>query len=76
MVFRDDYERKAHDILCIIKYGSIGGQARKEDIERVGDILRGHSLKSKVLVAHDPKTPPVSISMPNITVRLPTIKLP
>ena len=92
MVFRDDYERKAHDILCIIKYGSIGGQARKEDIERVGDILRGHSLKSKpklvipkvnglpVVTGHDPTKTIAKVELPNVTIKAPgfiaTISLP
>lgn len=65
MIFRDEYERKAMDIICIIKYGSIGGQANAKDVERVGDILRGHPFKREL--------PKVSISLPPV---LPTIKLP
>lgn len=44
MPFRDEWEQKAHDIICIIKYGSRGGTARDEDVRRVADILRGKPL--------------------------------
>lgn len=44
MSFRDDHERKAHDIICIVRFGGIGGSVRQEDIRRVGDILRGQPL--------------------------------
>ena len=65
MIFRDEHERKAHDVICFIKYGSVGGQVRMEDVRRVADILRGHRL--------DPPKPRVAIptaTAPKITIKV------
>lgn len=40
-MFRDEWDRKAHDIICIIKYGGRGGSVRTPDMHKIGDILRG-----------------------------------
>lgn len=58
MLFRDDWERKAHDIICIIKYGGIGGQVRDHDMREVANVLRGHSLR--------PVLPKVTVTIPKI----------
>lgn len=50
MIFRDDYERKAHDIICHIKYGSVGGLVQAKDVQHIGDILRGKSFRPAVTV--------------------------
>lgn len=81
MFFRDDWERKAHDVICVIKHGSIGGQVQQRDIERVGDILRGHSLKPKLVIpkvnglpvvtAHDPTKVNGKVELPNVTIKAP-----
>lgn len=72
MIFRDDYERQAHDIICIIKYGAVGGKVATHDMRRVGDILRGHTLdppKPKIIV---PITAP-KVAMPNLVVTIPNV---
>lgn len=84
MLFRDDWERKAHDIICTIKYGRMGGNISAEDVEKVADILRGHSLRPPRVTL--PKTPgsnpppmgprpaPPAITLPRATP--PTMTLP
>lgn len=42
--FRDDAERKAHDIICMLKYGSAGGSASLHDVRRVAEVIRGGPL--------------------------------
>lgn len=75
---RDEWDRKAHDILCIIKYGSPGGGIRNEEMYRVSDILRGHPFKPAApVLAPIPTikiTPPVPIpvmSLPPVPVLKP-----
>lgn len=67
MSFRDEHERKAHDVICIIKYGGIGGSVRTEDVRRIGDVLRGKPLAP---VIHMPV-----VRMPAGPV-IPTIRIP
>ena len=55
-------ERMAHDIICIVKYGSPGGSAPTSDVKRVVDYMERAGLvkpKVPILIAHDPKTAPV-----------------
>lgn len=53
--FRDDWDRKAHDIICIVKYGAPGGSVATKDMQRVSDILRGGSFKQPVVVPPLPR---------------------
>lgn len=75
MIFRDDYERKAHDIICIVKYGATGGIVATRDVRRVGDILRGHTLDPpKPKITLPPLVPKVTV--PNLVVAKPTVTIP
>lgn len=70
MIFRDDFERQAHDIICIVKYGATGGKVATNDLRRVADILRGHTL--------DPPKPRIvmpKVAMPNLVVTIPTVSV-
>ena len=68
MVFRDDWERKAHDVICVIKYGGSGGSVRVEDVRRIGDILRGRPLAP----VFKPPLPRIAVPL----VKPPVFKLP
>ena len=49
-------ERMAHDIICIVKYGSTGGSAPTSDVKRVVDYMeRAGLVEPKAL----PPPPPV-----------------
>ncbi len=84
MSFRDEHERMAHDVICIIKFGGIGGSVRNEDLYRVADVLRGRPFPTAPrevvpTVAHTfnfpiPTGGELSIKMPKVT--LPDIKMP
>lgn len=72
-------ERMAHDIICIVKYGSVGGSAPTSDVERVVDYMERAGLVKPILIAHDPKTAPVICNMPRPAIKLPSLpplKLP
>ncbi|QYW02526.1 hypothetical protein CPT_Silvanus_052 [Stenotrophomonas phage Silvanus] len=56
MTFADRYEEQAYGVICLIKYGSYGGTVDAKLIRRVGDHLRGHSLKPKL-----PPLPPLPL---------------
>lgn len=80
MIFRDEHERKAHDVICIVKYGSVGGSVATKDVRRVGDILRGHTLdppKPKINIVVSKSLPPgvLMVTPPGakIAIHAPTI---
>lgn len=54
-------ERMAHDIICIVKYGSTGGSATTSEVKRVADYIeRAGLVKPKVpIIATMPPPPPV-----------------
>lgn len=52
--FADKHEQQAYDIICILKYGSIGGSVNSKDIKRIGDYLRGGPIKPAVVVVRPP----------------------
>ena len=54
-------ERMAHDIICIVKYGSPGGSAPTSDVKRVVDYMeRAGLVKPKVpAICAMPPPPPV-----------------
>lgn len=37
----DPHERQAHDIICMIRYGSPGGSVRNDELRKIADYLRG-----------------------------------
>ena len=45
---RDEYDRKAHDIICILRYGNVGGGVHTDQMYKVSDILRGHPYQPKL----------------------------
>lgn len=49
-IFRDEWERKAHDAICIFKYGAVGGSVSTADVRRVADYLRGGSYRPPVVM--------------------------
>lgn len=49
-VFRDEFDHKAHDVICLVKYGSVGGSVATSDMRRVGDYLRGGPVRPAVPV--------------------------
>lgn len=55
-IMRDEFDRKAHDILCIIRYGSIGGGVEVSEMRKVSDVLRGHPYQPTA-----PIMPPIPI---------------
>lgn len=69
MSFEDKFEKQAHDVICMIKFGGIGGTVKSSDIKRVGDYLRGGPLR-KALPLPMPK-PALPLPLP-----LPKPKLP
>lgn len=72
VIFRDEFERKAHDVICIVKHGTPGGNARAEEVRRVADYLRGGPLSTT-------RVPPVPVVFPKpLAVPPPpaTLKLP
>jgi hypothetical protein len=65
-------ERIAHDVICIVKYGSPGGSANTADVKRVAEYLdRMRPL---------PEQPKIAIPKPAVAappkVVLPAIRLP
>lgn len=69
MAFADRYEEQAYGVICLIKYGSFGGTVDAKLIRRVGDYLRGHSLKPSL-----PPLPPPPLPLP--LPPLPKVQLP
>lgn len=55
MVFADRYEEQAHDVICMIRYGGIGGSVPTKLVKQVGDYLRGGPHHTTV----KPKLPPL-----------------
>ena len=43
-MIRDEFDRQAHDILCIVRFGSQGGDIRTEELHKIGDYLRGRKF--------------------------------
>lgn len=63
--FADEWEEKAHGVICLIKFNGVGGSVDTRQMQRVADYLRGHSLK--------PKLPPLPrVALPP----LPSLPLP
>lgn len=84
-------ERIAHDLICIIKYGSIGGSVRVNEInklvdymERIGLVQRAPGSNPPAPRVPKPAPPPnpPAITIPKInglpvpSVQLPSIRLP
>ena len=65
-------ERIAHDIICIVKYGSPGGSAPTSDVKRVVDYMERAGLVKPILTTHDP----VICNMPRPVVKLPSLPPP
>lgn len=63
-------ERIAHDIICIVKYGSPGGSAPSADVKRVADYLMRNPVPPAVR-AKTPALPEVKVALPAIKVKLP-----
>jgi hypothetical protein len=61
-------ERIAHDLICIIKYGSIGGSVNANEMSRVVDYMERTGLLQREL-------PTVKMPAPSGP-KLPVIKLP
>lgn len=74
MAFADRYEEQAYGVICLIKYGSYGGTVDAKLIRRVGDHLRGHSLKPTLPPLPKPQLtlPP----LPGVAPKLPPLPLP
>lgn len=70
MAFADEHEEKAYHAICLLKYGSYGGTVNAKDIKMIGDLLRGHPLKPKMVM---PK-----LQMPTVapTLKMPALTLP
>lgn len=52
-------ERMAHDIICIVKYGSPGGSAPTSDVKRVVDYMERAGLVKQKTLPVMPPPPPV-----------------
>lgn len=64
MAFADEHERKAHDIICTIKYGGCGGTVSNQLLKQVGDILRGGPIRKLPLPLPKPAMPLPKPRMP------------
>lgn len=62
VMFRDEWDRKAHDVMCIAKYGSPGGSVPTKDVHRAGDLLRGHPFMPAIKVP----VIPLVLSIPKV----------
>ncbi len=75
VIFRDEFERKAHDVICIVKHGSPGGNARAEEVRRVADYLRGGPLATSRITEVRVKPPvlpkPLVVPPPPASLKLP-----
>lgn len=77
-------ERIAHDLICIIKYGSIGGSVSANEISRLVSHMESTGLvQREVLAVKMPSVPrpaPPAIKAPSVTIKAPgfaaTISLP
>lgn len=66
-------ERIAHDLICVIKHGSIGGNATAAEISRVVSYMEDTGLVQRAVpTIRIPSNPPV----PKITISTPIIRLP
>lgn len=74
LIFADEWEEKAHHIICTIKYGGVGGKVDSKTLRQVGDILRGHPLKPniRIPVVVNPLVPPGVVA----AVQVPTLAVP
>jgi len=59
---RDDFDRKAHDIICMLRYGSTGGGVKDVEMHKIGDYLRGGPFKPKIQVKLPCK--PIVVKLP------------
>ena len=72
-VFRDEWERKAHDVICVLRYGGTGGSIRTDEMRRIADILRGRPFDPpRVKINLSPPAIKVSLPPPPIKIKLPT----
>ena len=55
----DHFEQQAHDIICIIRYGSTGGSVRNDELRRVASYLRGGSAPRVPVVPRVPFVPAI-----------------
>lgn len=73
-MIRDHFDRQAHDIICMLSFGSRGGGVRTEQMHKVGDYLRGGPIKlaAPKLVVTLPKKIEVKVpcSKPVVVVQL------
>jgi hypothetical protein len=75
-MFADDWERKAHDVICFIKYGGAGGKVDNRLMQQVADHLRGYPLK-RTVTTPTLKLPPLPpLPLPPLPVLLPPLPLP
>ena len=65
----DPHEQQAHDIICMIRYGSPGGNVRNDELRKVADYLRGGPKRPVVTVPVVPVVP----TQPTVTVSIPGI---
>lgn len=63
-------EQLAHDVICIIKYGSPGGSTNSAEVKRVAEYLKPHVRTAP------PAPPALHVALPAPTPKLPTIRLP
>lgn len=66
-------ERIAHDLICIIKYGSIGGSVNANEISRLVDHMERTGLVKREVPAVKMPTMSIKMAVPSA---LPTIRLP
>ena len=66
-------ERIAHDLICIIKYGSIGGSVNANEISRLVDHMERTGLVQREAPAVTMPTMSIKMAAPSV---LPTIRLP
>lgn len=72
-------ERIAHDVICIVKYGSPSGSANTADVRRVAEYLdRVRPLPEQPKALPKIAIPKPAVVAPKITIGpvLPTIQLP
>lgn len=67
-IFRDEFEDMAYAVITHYKYGSYGGMVPTNDIRRIGNVLRGHSIDPPKI-----KLVPLVVKLPVVAPALPVL---
>lgn len=63
-MIRDEFDRKAHDVICMLNYGSQGGTVRTEELHKIGDYLRGKPFNPIINIQVKLSCKPIVVQLP------------